>query len=74
MGYAVRTERHRYVEWRNSKTGTVEARELYDHQTDPNETKNLAKEPDQRENLKRLQKILNEGWKAALPTKSKEPK
>mgnify|MGYP003746506975 CR=1 FL=1 len=74
MGYAVRTRGHRYVEWRNSKTGTVEARELYDHETDPNETKNLAKEPAQEENLKRLQQTLQSGWKAALPTKSKESK
>ena len=69
MGYAVRTERHRYVEWRNGKTGTMEARELYDHQTDPNETKNLAKEAAQEENLKRLQQTLQSGWKAALPEK-----
>jgi len=69
MGYAVRTQRHRYVEWRNGKTGKVQARELYDHQTDPNETKNLANEPDQKENLKSLQQILQSGWKAALPEK-----
>jgi len=74
MGYAVRTERHRYIEWRNWKTGTVEARELYDHKTDPNETKNLAKEASEKENLKQLQQTLRSGWRAALPTKSKEPK
>ena len=67
MGYAIRTERHRYVEWRNWKTGTVQSRELYDHKTDPNETKNLAKEPVEKENLKRLQQTLHDGWKAALP-------
>ena len=69
MGYAVRTERHRYVEWRNGKTGKVQARELYDHKTDPHETKNLAKEPTEEENLKRLQQTLQSGWKAALPEK-----
>jgi len=69
MGYAVRTQRHRYVEWRNGKTGKVQARELYDHQTDPNETKNLANEPDQKENLERLQQTLQSGWKGALPNK-----
>ena len=69
MGYAVRTQRHRYVEWRNGKTGKTQARELYDHQTDPNETKNLAKEPDQKENLERLQQTLQSGWKGALPNK-----
>jgi iduronate 2-sulfatase len=69
MGYAVRTQRHRFVEWRNGKTGKAQAFELYDHQTDPNETKNLAKEPDQKENLKSLQQTLQSGWKAALPEK-----
>ena len=69
MGYAIRTERHRYVEWRNWKTGAVQARELYDHQTDPEETKNLAKETAQEENLKQLQQTLQSGWKAALPKK-----
>ena len=35
MGYAMRTDRYRYVEWRDHKTGLTEAVELYDHQTDP---------------------------------------
>jgi len=74
MGYAVRTHRHRYVEWRKGKKGKVQARELYDHETDPNETKNLAKKPNQKENLEHLQQILQSGWKASLPTKSKESK
>jgi arylsulfatase A-like enzyme len=69
MGYTVRTDRYRYVEWRNWKTGAVQARELYDHQTDPNEIKNLAKEPTEKENLKQLQQTLQSGWKAALPQK-----
>jgi arsenate reductase-like glutaredoxin family protein len=47
----------------------VQARELYDHQTDPNEIKNLAKEPTEKENLKQLQQTLQSGWKAALPEK-----
>lgn len=41
-GYALRTERHRYVEWRDKRRGTVLARELYDHATDPAELNNLA--------------------------------
>jgi arylsulfatase A-like enzyme len=69
MGYATRTDRYRYVEWRNWKTGAVQARELYDHETDPNETKNLAKEAAQYENLEQLQQILRLGWQAALPEK-----
>lgn len=41
MGYSVRTERVRYTEWRDWKTGEVIARELYDAHQDPGETKNL---------------------------------
>ena len=42
MGYAVRTDRYRYVEWRKRDGAEVVARELYDHQTDPNEDRNVA--------------------------------
>ncbi len=41
MAYALRTDRHRYIEWRDRATGTIVARELYDHETDPRETQNL---------------------------------
>ena len=42
MGYAIRTDRYRYVEWRDFQSGAVRARELYDHRSDPNEKKNIA--------------------------------
>lgn len=42
MGYAIRTSTHRFVEWRDFATGTVKARELYDHRTDHSESENLA--------------------------------
>ena len=42
MGYAVRTDRFRYVEWQDKKTGEVRARELYDHKTDAHENINAA--------------------------------
>jgi iduronate 2-sulfatase len=43
LGRAVRTERYRLVEWKKpgAPSGTAEF-ELYDYQTDPLETKNLA--------------------------------
>lgn len=41
-GRALRTNRYRFIQWRNTKSGQVAERELYDHMTDPNETKNLA--------------------------------
>ena len=41
-GYSVRTQRWRYTEWRNIKTGVVMDRELYDHDADPWETRNVV--------------------------------
>ncbi|MCO6044276.1 sulfatase [Aeoliella sp. ICT_H6.2] len=40
MGYAIRTNELRFVEWRDSDTGEVVAAELYDHTLDPHESKN----------------------------------
>ena len=42
MGYALRTDRWSYHEWRDFKTGEVVATELYDERADPLETVNLA--------------------------------
>ena len=42
MGYAIRTDRYRYVEWRKRDGAEVVARELYDHRTDPDEDRNVA--------------------------------
>ena len=46
MGYAMRTERYRYIEWLDKETGETIARELYDHETDPAENENIAGRPD----------------------------
>ena len=67
MGYAMRTDRYRYIEWRNVKTHSVQARELYDHQADPHEMKNLAVLPNQSAKLTELQLLLKGGWQNALP-------
>ena len=42
MSYAMRTERHRFIEWRDWETGVIVAEELYDHTDDPDENVNLA--------------------------------
>jgi iduronate 2-sulfatase len=42
MGYALKTDRWSYHEWRDFKTGHVVGQELYDQQTDPLETVNIA--------------------------------
>jgi len=62
-GRTVRTERYRYTEWDEGKQGV----ELYDHDTDPREIMNLAKDPKYAEKVAELKKILHGGWKAALP-------
>ena len=55
MGYSIRTDRYRYTEWRRFASGKVMARELYDHDTDPEETINLVdRNPAAVESLRRL--------------------
>jgi len=60
MGHAVRTDKHRFVEWRKWRNGEVLARELYDHQNDPMENANVAKEPENRQLVEQLTKQLYE--------------
>jgi len=67
-GYAMKTDRYRYVEWLDTKNNNaVVDRELYDHTIDPNETTNIAKNPEQAKVVKELSEYLNkgEGWKKA---------
>jgi iduronate 2-sulfatase len=44
MGYSIRTDRVRYTEWRDWKSGEVLARELYDHESDEPELRNAIKD------------------------------
>ncbi|NQV23657.1 MAG: sulfatase [Rhodopirellula sp.] len=41
-GYSMRTDRWRYTEWRAISDGSVMAQELYDHDNDSKETRNVA--------------------------------
>jgi iduronate 2-sulfatase len=63
MGYAMRTNRYRYVEWLDAVSGEVFAKELYDHQSDSDENRNLANEEGQQTNLQ----TLNEKMWSLLP-------
>jgi choline-sulfatase len=67
MGYAVRTDRYRYVVWVNWETGETAALELYDRHVDPGENANLAGDPDYAEVLNELETIRQAGWRAARP-------
>lgn len=62
MGRSLRTKRYRYTEWRNHKTNKVVATELYDHQTDPLETKNIAADPKLADVLTRCRKLYERGY------------
>jgi arylsulfatase A-like enzyme len=67
MGYAARTDRYRYVEWRKKGTTEVVARELYDHTADPNEDRNVADDPAITGVVEQHAKTLAAGWQANAP-------
>ena len=67
MGYALRTQRYRYTEWINKKDGSVTYRELYDYETDPGETVNLAGKASYEKLVEELAALMKGGWKGALP-------
>ena len=75
MGYTMRTRRYRYTEWVSFTPApdyevdweNDNGRELYDHETDPGETYNLANLPEYEELVDELSKTLRDGWRSALP-------
>ena len=73
MGYAVRTDTHRYVEWREGMDGKVLHRELYDHRKDPLEMKNAAVLKQNAETVAGLAEALANGWRGALPSDTTKP-
>lgn len=68
MGYSMRTERYRFTVWvgRNDLT-KIDAVELYDHQTDPQENTNIAKLPANAALVERLMAQWRHGWQGTLP-------
>lgn len=57
VGRSVRTERWRYTEWNEGRDGV----ELYDHQNDPREMKNLANDPAYAGRVSELKALLAAG-------------
>jgi iduronate 2-sulfatase len=57
-GRSVRTPRWRYTEWDEGKEGI----ELYDHQNDPGEMKNLAADPKQAATIAELKALVKNNW------------
>jgi arylsulfatase A-like enzyme len=58
MGYALRTDRYRYIEWLDRATLEIVARELYDHASDPQENTNAAADPGLRDTIDSLSRQL----------------
>jgi len=60
MRYSLRTDRYRYTEWIDTKTGEGRERELYDHEGDTLETVNLAVQPEHAATIQDLSSKLRE--------------
>ena len=59
-GYSVRTERWRYTEWDGGKQGI----ELYDHEADPHEYRNLANDRKFAAVAEGVQGLVRRNWPA----------
>ena len=60
MGHSMRTKRYRYTRWVDVETKEVLAEELYDHDADPLERRNLAGRPEYNAIITRLRKLMAE--------------
>ena len=69
FGYSLRTERWRYTEWDEGRSG----RELYDHTVDPKELTNLSGDAAQAGTLDDLAKQLRSAIASTLPPSGETP-
>ena len=71
MGYGMRTENHRLVVWKDYRDANAEPIfiELFDHQIDPTEIKNIAAENP--EIVEKLMIQFKAGWKGNMAVVSK---
>jgi iduronate 2-sulfatase len=70
MGYSMRTDRYRFTRWvERDHPERVAAVELYDHQTDPDENRNVADDPANAALVGRLTEQWLQGWRGAMPPK-----
>ena len=78
MGYAVRVDKYRYVEWVKFNRDTAEPDwgnvwgvELYDHSNPATffnqDNSNLANDPGMASIARELKQLLHDGWRSALP-------
>ncbi len=77
MGYAIQTDRYRFIEWLDRKTEEVVATELYDHTADPDENTNIADQSESQETVKalheKLQRVIPSPLPKRVPRLSKKP-
>ncbi|MBR9998718.1 MAG: sulfatase [Cyclobacteriaceae bacterium] len=66
-GYSVRNDRYRYTEYHDHVNNRIMARELYDLDSDPLETYNMAIDSENENLVNELSQLLQNGWKKALP-------
>lgn len=72
MGYTIRTDRYRYVEWYNwnkeaKQPEDLIARELFDHKEDPDENVNIADLSSSKKLVSQLSLQLKKGWRYSKP-------
>ena len=61
LGESVRTDRWHFIRWPDGSL------ELYDHQTDPGERRNLAGDAGHRDLVREMTKRLDAGWRVSRP-------
>ncbi len=75
MGYAMRTDRYRFIVWvGRDDHSKVDAVELYDHQSDPQENQNIAKRPENAALVEKLMAQWKLGWQGAKPSAARDAK
>ena len=73
MGETVRSQRYRYTAWVEEVSGRIVAQELYDHEMDPIESSNVAKNNDYFPELQRLEKLRQRGWQEVRRALHEQP-
>jgi iduronate 2-sulfatase len=70
FGYTLRTARWRYTEWDEGQQG----KQLYDHDSDPKELRNLANDPQFASTVSELSHQLKGAIKTTFPANGETPK
>jgi iduronate 2-sulfatase len=68
MGYSMRTDRYRFTVWVDREDHSkIDAKELYDHQIDPQENVNISNLPANAALVATLMEQWKKGWQGAKP-------